>query len=194
MIEEKGAATEKFDVILADPPWSYYSWDENTGPNGRTAAKHYSVMSVEEIAALPVDDLVADNCALFLWAVWPDIFRARDVIRAWGFTYRTIAWVWAKLNPSSVGFHYGLGYYTRANTEPCLLAVRGSMPPAVKDVQALIVSPVREHSRKPDEQYGKIERLYPNTRRIELFARYERPGWYVWGNEVESGIELRIEE
>lgn len=181
----------KYDVILADPPWSYYSWDENTGPQGRTAAKHYNVMSVEEIAALPVADLAAENCALFLWAVWPDIFRAREIIRAWGFTYRTIAWVWAKLNPSSLGFHYGLGYYTRANTEPCLLAVKGSMPPAVKDVQALIVSPVREHSRKPDEQYGKIDRLYPDARKIELFARKSWEGWDVWGNEVDGDVELK---
>lgn len=175
---------KKYSVILADPPWSYYSWDKNTGPQGRTAAKHYSTMSVEEICALPVMDLANENCAMFLWAVWPDIFRAQEVIEAWGFRYATIAWVWAKLNPSSMGFHWGLGYYTRANTEPCLLAVRGSMPPAVKDVQALIVEPVREHSRKPESQYDKIERLYPDTDYIELFARRSRPGWDCWGNEA----------
>lgn len=180
----------RYDVILADPPWSYYAWDKNTGPNGRTAAKHYNTMSIEQICDIDVGQLANDNAALFLWAVWPDIFRAREVIEAWGFTYRTIAWVWAKLNPSSLGFHYGLGHYTRANTEPCLLAVRGSMPPAVKDVQALIVSPVRQHSRKPDEQYGKIARLYPDTKCIELFARRPREGWSVWGNEVESDVVL----
>ena len=176
----------EYDVILVDPPWSYYSWDAKTGPQGRTAAKHYNTMSVEEICALPVGGLAADNCALFLWAVWPDIFRAQEVIEAWGFTYRTIAWVWAKLNPTGMGFHIGLGYYTRANTEPCLLAVRGSMPPAVKDVRALLVTPVREHSRKPDDQYPRIERLYPQARKLELFARRPRPGWDSWGNEVDS--------
>lgn len=180
----------RYSVLMADPPWSYYSWDENTGPQGRTAAKHYSTMSVEEICALPVGDLAADNCALFLWAVWPDIFRSQEVMEAWGFRYATIAWVWAKLNPSGMGFHYGLGYYTRANTEPCLLGIRGSMPPAVKDVQALIVSPVREHSRKPDEQYGKIERLYPGIPKVELFARRAHPGWDVWGNEIENTVEI----
>jgi N6-adenosine-specific RNA methylase IME4 len=179
-----------YGAILADPPWTYHAWGENTGPNGRTAAKHYDCMTVEDIAALPIADLAADNCALFLWAVWPDIFRAQEVIEAWGFEYKTIAWLWAKLNPSSVGFHYGLGSYTRANTEPCLLAVKGSMPPAVRDVQALIISPVREHSRKPDEQYDKIERLYPDVPWVELFARRRRPGWDVWGDEVESTIEL----
>ncbi len=181
---------KKYGVILADPPWSYYSWDKNTGPNGRTAAKHYPTMQVEDIASLPVCDLAADSCALFMWAVWPDIFRAKEVIEAWGFEYRTIAWVWVKLNPSSIGFHMGLGYYTRANTEPCLLAVKGSMPPAVKDVQALIVSPVRKHSQKPDEQYSKIDRLYPHATKLELFARHTYPGWDVWGNEVKSNIEL----
>lgn len=180
----------KYGVILADPPWSYYTWDENTGPNGRTAAKHYSTMQVEDIAALPIASLAADNCALFLWAVWPDIFRAQEVIQAWGFTYRTIAWVWVKLNPSSLGFHTGLGYYTRANSEPCLLAVKGSMPPAVKDIQALICSPVREHSRKPDEQYGKIARMYPGQSYLELFARRPRNGWDIWGNQVVSTVEL----
>ena len=183
-------AGKKYGVILADPPWSYYSWDANTGSKGRTAAKHYPTMSVEDISRLPIASLAADNCALFLWAVWPDIFRAKEVIEAWGFTYRTIAWSWTKLNPSSIGFHTGLGYYTRANTEPCLLAVKGSKPPAVKDVKALIVSCVREHSRKPDEQYSNIERLYPNDSYLELFARRPRLGWDVWGNEVESDLVL----
>lgn len=181
----------KYGVILADPPWSYQCWAKNTGPKGRTAAKHYQVMQVEDIAAMPMSDLADENCALFMWAIWPDIFRAQDIMNAWGFTYRTVAWVWAKLNPSSIGFHYGLGNYTRANTEPCLLAIKGSMPPATKDVQALIVSPVREHSRKPDEQYEKIERLYPDVPKIELFARRKREGWDVWGNEVESDIVIQ---
>lgn len=185
--------TKKYGVILADPPWSYYKWDKNTGPNGRTAAKHYNTMTVEEICKLPIGDLADDNCALFLWSVWPDIFRAQEVIEAWGFRYATIAWLWAKLNPSSIGFQYGLGYYTRANTEPCLLAIRGSMPPAVKDVQALIVSPARQHSRKPDEQYGKINRMYPDVPKLELFARRRRDGWDAFGNEVEGSIALEAQ-
>lgn len=181
---------KQYGVILADPPWSYYTWDKNTGPNGRTAAKHYNTMTVEDICALPVGDLAQENCALFLWSVWPDIFRAQEVIEAWGFRYATVAWVWTKLNPSSIGFHIGLGYYTRANTEPCLLAIRGSKPPAVKDVRALIVSSVRQHSRKPDEQYANIERMYPSDSYLELFARRARPGWDVFGNEVENSIQL----
>lgn len=179
----------KYDVILADPPWQFHCWD---GPRlqRRTAESHYSTMSLEEICELPVTNLAASNCALFLWAVWPRIFDAEDVIRAWGFEYKTLAWEWVKLNPSGLGFHMGMGHYTRANPEPCLLAVRGSMPVAVHNERNLLISCVREHSRKPDEQYDKIEALYPDMRYLELFARRHRPGWHVWGNEVESDVVL----
>lgn len=181
----------KYNVILADPPWSFDVWDKDTG-QGRSAAAHYSTMSLEEISDLPVAGLANDNCALFLWAVWPRIFDAQTVIEAWGFEYKTLAWEWVKLNPSGVGFHMGMGYYTRANPEPCLLAVRGNMPVAVHNERNLIISCVREHSQKPDEQYHKIEALYPNHRYLELFARRKRKGWDVWGNEVESDIKLAM--
>lgn len=182
----------KYDVILADPPWEFCVWNRDTG-QGRSPASHYPTMSLDEICALPVEQFAARDCALFLWAVWPRIFDADKVISAWGFRYKTIAWVWAKLNRSGMGWFTGLGYYTRANTEPCLLATRGRMPVAAHDVLALIVSPVRQHSRKPDEQYAKIERLYPGRRYLELFARRRRPGWDAWGNEIESDILLTSE-
>jgi len=187
----------KYDVILADPPWAYgvsAGWDSNTTESGRTAAKHYDVMQPDEIAALPIGDLASDNCAMFLWVTWPNMFNVPILLDAWGFRFTTIAWVWVKLNPTSLGFFTGLGFYTRSNSEPCLLCLRGSMPPAVHDVLSLIVSPVREHSRKPDEQYDKIERLYPGTKKLELFARRARPGWDVWGNEVESDIIMEVEQ
>ena len=139
---------KKYSVILADPPWTFKVWKENTGRNGRTASKYYSTMTTEDICKFQIPS--ADNCALFLWAVWPLLPDALQVIRSWGFEYKTIAWVWTKLQPIGMGFHMGLGYYTRANTEPCLLAIRGKMPVAVHDVMALICSPIREHSRKPD--------------------------------------------
>lgn len=131
------------------------------------------------------------NAALFLWAVWPSLFEyTPSVLSAWGFEYKTCAFLWAKARRSGFGFFMGLGHYTRANTECCLLAVRGRMPVVDKGVTQMIFSPVREHSRKPDEQYGKIERLYPNMRYLELFARRKREGWDVWGNEVEGAIHL----
>jgi N6-adenosine-specific RNA methylase IME4 len=178
-----------YDIILADPPWDFEVWNRDTG-NGRSASAHYQTMSLDDICQLPINSLTADNCALFLWAVWPRIFDARTVIEAWGFEYKTLAWEWVKLNPSGLGFHLGMGYYTRANPEPCLLAVKGRMPVAIRSERNLLISPIRQHSRKPDDQYDKIDRLYPDTRRLELFCRYPHPGWDVWGNEIESTVQI----
>jgi len=176
-----------YDVILADPPWQFRVWNKDTG-NGRSAESHYPTMSLDDICNIPVSQFASINCALFLWAVWPSIFDAQRVIESWGFEYKTKAWSWVKANKTGFGFFVGMGYYTRANDEPCLLATRGKMPVARRDIQALIYSPVREHSRKPDDQYRKIEALYPNKKYLELFARRKRDGWDSWGNEIESDI------
>ena len=179
---------KKYDVILADPPWTFSVW--NASKSSRHASHKYNLMSVDEICALPVANLAAENCALFLWATYPNLLDAFKVITAWGFTYRTLGWDWVKAKKKGGGFHFGMGYYTRSNSEPCLLAVRGRMPVAAHDVSAVLYSPVREHSRKPDEQYEKIERLYPGVAYLEMFARRTRPGWDVFGNEVEGSITL----
>ena len=178
----------KYDVILADPPWSFSVWNAKKSP--KHVSHHYPEMSALDIQLLPIEDFSAENCALFLWTTWPNLDAGMITIDQWGFTYRTIAWVWVKANKSGMGFFTGMGYYTRSNTEPCLLAVRGTMPVARHDIQALIYSPVREHSRKPDDQYRKIEALYPGMKYLELFARRKRPGWDAWGNEVESDLEI----
>ena len=177
----------KYNVILADPPWKYQYWSP-AQKGTRRAENHYQVMELKEICALPIDDLTADNCVLFMWATWPLLYESQEVIKAWGFKYKTLAWVWVKAKRSGFGFFTGMGFYTRANTEPCLLAVKGSMPVARHDIQALIYSSVREHSRKPDDQYRKIESLYPDCNYLELFARRSRPNWDIWGNEVESTV------
>jgi N6-adenosine-specific RNA methylase IME4 len=179
---------DSYDVILADPPWSFRVWAEDTG-NGRSASAHYLTMITQDICNFKVP--ASKNCALFMWACWPTLPDAFQVISAWGFEYKTIAWVWAKLNKSSMGFFTGMGYYTRANTEPCLLAVRGTMPVAVHDIQALIVSPVRAHSQKPDDQYRKIEALYPGRSYLEMFSRKKRAGWHSFGNEIKSDIQIQ---
>lgn len=195
--------SQVYDVILADPPWSFKVWNKDTG-NGRSAEAHYSTMSLDDICALPIKELASPNCALFMWSVWPSIFDAEKVITAWGFKYKTLGFEWWKLNKSwerallpasgykwlEKMFFFGMGYYTRTNSEPCLLSTRGSMPVAVHNERNFIVAPIREHSRKPDEQYEKIERLYPNARKLELFARRRRAGWDVFGNQVEGSIRL----
>jgi N6-adenosine-specific RNA methylase IME4 len=178
----------KYDVILADPPWRFDVWSPRG--EGRSASRHYPIMSIEAICRLPVADLAADNCALFLWTTWSTIFKyPLRVFEAWGFTYRTEAWIWVK--QSDKGWQMGTGYYTRANSEPCLLAVKGTMPVEDRGVLALICQPRRQHSQKPDHQYELIERLYPGKRYLELFAREKRSGWHVWGNEVESDIDVK---
>jgi len=179
----------KYDVILADPPWKFNYYSDNK-KNIRHITNKYPIMETSDICNLPIGDLAAKNSVLFIWAVWPNLFESEKVINAWGFTFKTLAWVWVKAKPSGFGFFTGMGFYTRANTEPCLLAVKGSMPVAAHDIQALIYDPVREHSRKPDDQYRKIEALYPDRQYLELFARRPRKGWQVWGNEVISDIQI----
>ena len=182
----------KADIILADPPWTFSVW--NAEKSDRHVSHKYDLMDVQSICDLPVERIAAADCALFLWATYPNLLDALQVIPSWGFSYRTIAWNWIKANRSGFGHFMGMGYYTRANSEPCLLAVKGTMAVVAHDVLSLIYSPVREHSQKPDEQYEKIERLYPNKIYAELFARRKKEGWLSWGNEIESDFAFEEPE
>jgi N6-adenosine-specific RNA methylase IME4 len=140
-------------------------------------------MTLDEIKQLPVADIAAEDSVLFLWAIDTMLPQAFDVLTAWGFTYKTVAFTWTKLNLKSSGFFTGLGYWTRCNSEQCLLATRGRPKRVHRDVQQLVVAPRREHSRKPDEVRTRIERLVPGPY-CELFARESVPGWCAWGNQV----------
>lgn len=173
-----------FDIIHADPPWGFDNWSEKG--EDRNPNQHYDTMQWEQIAALPVGELASGNCALFLWAIDPLLDKAFDVMRRWGFRYVTVAFTWAKLNPSGEGYAMGTGYYTRANPEICLLGVTGKMPRMDAGVRQLVVEPRREHSRKPDRIADDIVRLFGDRPRIELFARTARPGWAAWGNQVDK--------
>lgn len=178
----------KYSVILADPPWSFKAWKGDKG--SRTAESYYDIMPTEQLFDLEVP--AADNCALFLWSTWATLPEAFWLINAWGFEYKTVAWAWVK-QTSKGNPHFGMGHYTRGATEPCLLGIKGRMPVKDKGVIARIDAPVREHSRKPDEQYEKIERLYPDVPKLEMFARYEWPNWDSWGNEVKNSVDLNID-
>ena len=175
---------KKFGVILADPPREY-----KCGGNG-SARRHYPLMKIEDICALPVGDLAAEDCALFLWATMPLLSEAFEAIRAWGFTFKTCCFVWVKTNKSGDGYFTGMGHWSRAKAELCLLATRGKPKRVSKSVRQLIVSPRREHSRKPDETRERIVELFGDVPHVELFARQTPPGWDVWGNEVDSTIDL----
>ena len=183
---------KKYKVILADPPWAFRAWS-NKGM-GRSAEQHYPTMGLEDIKALPVSDLAAGDCVLFLWATFPMLKEALEVIDTWGFTYKTVAFTWVKENRKSPGLFWGLGYWTRANAEVCLLATRGSPKRQSAAVHQVILSPVERHSKKPDEVQERIVTLMGDVSRVELFARQETPGWDVWGNEVECspGLASRL--
>jgi N6-adenosine-specific RNA methylase IME4 len=174
----------KYGAIYADPPWSFRNWSAKG--TGRNAVSHYDCLDFERLAALPLTDLAADNCALFVWATDPLLPRALDLIRAWGFEYKTVAFYWVKLNSAakhSADYFTGLGYWTRANPEQCLLATKGKPIRRAKDVKRLVVEKRREHSRKPDCVRDRIERLVSGPY-LELFGRETKPGWDCWGNQV----------
>lgn len=171
-----------YDVIYADPPWAFENYSERG--EGRNPNQHYDTMDWKEIAALPVGHLASGNCALFLWCVDPLLDKAFDVMSAWGFRFATVAFTWAKRSPLDTSWFMGTGYYTRANPETCLLGMIGSLPRRDAGVRQLVVDPVREHSRKPDRIADDIVRLFGDRPRVELFARTERPGWSVWGNQT----------
>ena len=174
---------KKYTVIYADPPWRY-----DNRPSGLNPESHYSTMSIEEIAALPVKELAADDCALFLWVTFPRLSEIWPVIKAWGFKYKTVAFVWLKLAPKGDSVYWGLGSWTRSNAEICLLALKGHPKRIARNVHQVIISHIEEHSKKPDEARRRIEVLMGDVPRIELFARQSPPGWDVWGNEVNSDI------
>jgi N6-adenosine-specific RNA methylase IME4 len=171
----------KYGVIYADPPWSFRNWSAKG--TGRNAISHYDCLDFPALAALPISDLAADDCALFLWATDPLLDKAFELISAWGFRYKTVGFYWVKQNTKSSGFFTGLGYWTRANPEQCLLATRGKPARQSKDVRRLIVEPRREHSRKPEQVRDRIERLVGGPY-LELFARETKPGWDCWGNQA----------
>jgi N6-adenosine-specific RNA methylase IME4 len=185
-LEALAANGKKFGVVYVDPPWSFEVYSGKG--KQRAAARHYDVMSLGSIKTLPIADLAATDCALFLWSVWPRLPDALEVIAAWGFEFKTAAFVWVKQNRGGEGLFTGMGFWTRANTEPCLLATRGSPLRLAADVHQVILSPVREHSRKPDEVRSRIERLVAGPY-LELFGREQAPGWIVWGNEIPAPVD-----
>ena len=163
-----GLPREHFGAVLADPPWKFVTYSERG--QGRSASRHYKVMTFEEIASLPVHELAAPDAWLFLWVPGPHLPFGFQLIQRWGFTYSGLGFVWAKQNPSGVGWHLGCGHTTRKNAELCLLGRRGKARRNSKGVRELIVSPRRKHSQKPDEQYARIEHFCSGPY-LELFAR-----------------------
>lgn len=167
-------------AILMDPQWKFKT--RSSAGEGRSANLHYTTEGLDEIKAMPVAELAADDCALFMWMLDWCPQDALDLIAHYGFRHVTTAFTWAKTEGD--GWHFGMGYWTRANPEQCWLATRGNPERLHADVRQLIVAQVMEHSRKPDEIYTGIERLVAGPY-LELNARRPRAGWTSWGNELE---------
>lgn len=177
-----------FQTIAADPPWAFKAFSDKG--LDRSAERHYDTMKLPAIKALPVGDVAAKDCHLFLWTTGPHMPQALEVMKAWGFKYSGIGFVWIKLNKGAPAFWLnerdfftGMGYTTRKNAEICLLGRRGSPKRLRKDIHELIIAPRREHSRKPDAFHERVEQYAPGPF-LEMFAREQRPNWTAWGNET----------
>ena len=189
---------KKYNIIYADPPWQfkYQSKKRTEGTssdaNIRDPQKEYSCMNIQDIYDMRVADIADDNCILFLWVTYPLLKEGLRTIEEWGFTYKTCGFSWVKKNKKSDGFFWGLGYWTRANNEICLLATKGKPKRVSKSVHQIVYEPIDKHSKKPDVVRDKIVELCGDLPRIELFARPQNDlfsdetfkGWDIWGNEV----------
>lgn len=197
-----GLERGKYGAILADPPWAFEAWYAGGWRNRPDGTRYYSspspraarydTMSAKDIAAMPVADLAAKDSVLFLWGCWPMLRQALQVMDGWGFKHKSCAFVWMKGNARQIDMFREdadpdmlMGYWTRANTEFCLLGTRGKPKRQAADIRQAILEPRREHSRKPDCVHERIERLVAGPY-CELFARARRPGWDCWGNQVDK--------
>lgn len=174
---------KKYNIIYADPPWEY----KESGSGSRVVKAHYATMTIEEIKQMPIEKISDEKSILFMWVTFPRLEQGMEVIKAWGYQYYGLGFDWVKTskngNPS-----WGMGYYTRQNTEICLIGVKKDkskrIKPLVRNILSVIHSERREHSRKPDEIRDKIVQICGDLPRIELFARQHAIGWDCWGNEV----------
>ena len=186
---------QKYAIIYADPPWHFRTYSDAWQKQNicsRWAGKHYPLMSAEDIQRVPVRNIADRDCALFLWATFPTLPQALAVIAAWGFTYKTVAFTWVKINKKSNSLFWGAGYWTRSNAEICLLATKGKPKRVSRKVHSVLMEKVSRHSEKPSEARKRIVELIGDLPRLELFAREKAKGWDVWGNEVKSDVELVI--
>jgi N6-adenosine-specific RNA methylase IME4 len=196
----------KYGAIMIDPPWQFRVWSKDTG-HGRSAESHYPTLDLDEMKKLPMSQLFADDCAVFMWSTFPTLPEALKLGAAWGLTYKTCAFTWIKRTVTGNAWFTGMGYWTRSNPEPCLLFTKGNPKRKSKGVMQLIVengsqlplfeieeteaivSPIMGHSTKPDEAYRRIEQLV-NGDYLDVFARRNRKGWDAIGNEID-GQDIR---
>lgn len=175
--------SKKYTVIYADPPWRYNN-KLNANWKASTAEGHYQTMKLNDIKNLPIKEISDTNCILFIWAVFPQLQNCLDVISSWGFTYKTCAFTWVKRSKKRNNLFFGMGRWTRSNSEICLLATKGKPKRVAANISQIIDCKIELHSKKPNEVRDKIVKLCGDVQRIELFAREKYDGWDCWGNEL----------
>lgn len=180
----------KYQVIYADPPWAYRQKQINfqSYDSGKKyendVTEHYSTMSNADIANLKVSEIADTDCLLFLWVTSPNLDAGIETGKAWGFEFKTVAFVWDKQRTN-------YGFYTLSQIELCLVFKKGRIPKrAATNIRQFLSEKVGEHSTKPEEIRKRIEAMWPTQAKIELFARKVTSGWDVWGNQVENNIEI----
>ena len=183
---------KQYEIIYSDPAWRFGNsvYQDNNRDN-RHLHEQYQTMTIEELKELPLANISADDCALFLWTTDFHLPFCFELFKAWGFKYRTIAFVWKKITKNGKTCA-NLGAWTMKNTEICLLATKGNMfdKRQVKNIFQLVEAERTKHSKKPNEVREKIEKLFGDSNRLEMFARTKTEGWDVWGNEVEGSVNL----
>lgn len=181
--------TKKYNVIYADPPWFYKNWSNQWHKDhkeSRWVWHQYPLMELEDIKKLPVTELADKDCLLFLWATFPTLPEAIETLKAWGFKYKTVAFTWVKTNKKSESLFWGMGFWTRSNAEICLLGTRGNPKRISASVHQVVMSPVEQHSKKPDVVRERIVQLVGDIPRIELFARQKAEGWDALGFDADG--------
>ena len=184
----------KYNIIYADPPWAYNKRTNTDTKFGGGAMGHYDTMSIKDICKLPVENIADENCALLLWVTFPKLQEGLDVMKSWGFDYKTIAFNWIKVNKNNQKPFFGIGYYSASNSEICLLGVKGKMKPASNSVSQVVWEDISEdiiaardkHSKKPLIVRDRITELFGDIPRVELFARESSDGWDSIGNGIDG--------
>ena len=180
---------KKYNIIYSDPPWQY-KCHSGKGKDKKTAENHYSCMDINEIMDLPVERIADDNAILFLWVTFPLLIDGLKTMEHWGFTYKTCGFNWVKKNKKADSWFMGLGYWTRSNSEVCLIGTKGRPQRVSKSVSQICDARIMQHSKKPDEIRERIVELCGDVPRIELFARQRAEGWDALGNEID-GKDIR---
>lgn len=177
---------KKYKIIYADPPWSYNKYSNSKkNISDKIRVTPYPPMPLEEIKSMPITQIAETDCVLFLWVTFPCLEMGLEVIKAWGFKYKTVGFNWIKKNKKGIGWFMGFGHYTRSNGEICLLATRGKGSKVLKkNMSQVVINPLTVHSEKPSIVRKKIVDLFGDLPRIELFARKQISGWDTWGNDI----------